>query len=223
MQFFNSIVGRKIIMAVTGFSLLVFVSFHLLGNISFYYGPRGINTYAATLQGLGPFIWMFRLLMLTFLSFHVLFGILLTLENRKAKPEAYAVSRRLRSTFAGRNMIWTGLITAFFLIYHLLHFTFYAINPEISAVRHLDVMGRPDVFIMVVLGFRDLAVACVYILALALLALHLTHGVQSMFQTVGLNNEKAELFLSRAGIAAAVFLLLGFVSIPISVLAGIMK
>lgn len=223
MQFFHSMIGRKIIMSVTGFSLVMFVSFHLLGNVSFYYGPGGINTYAEMLQGLGPFIWMVRLFMLIFLVFHVFFGILLTLENRRAKPEAYAVFLKLRSTFAARNMVWTGTITGSFLVYHLLHFTFYVTNPEISANRHIDIMGRPDVFIMVVLGFRDLAVACVYILALASLSLHLTHGIQSMFQTVGLNNERTERFMSRAGIAAAVVLFLGFVSIPISVLAGIMK
>lgn len=223
MQFFHSMVGRKIVMSVTGFSLVVFLLLHLLGNASFFYGPGGINVYAETLHGLGPFVWIVRIILLMIILLHVLFGILLTLENRAAKPEAYAVSRRLRSTVAGRNMIWTGILTGSFLVYHLLHFTFYVTNPEISAARHLDGAGRPDVFKMVVLGFRDLAVAGIYGLALASLALHLSHGIQSMFQTVGLTSEQAEPFLVQAGFFAALLLCLGFLSIPISVLAGIMS
>jgi succinate dehydrogenase / fumarate reductase cytochrome b subunit len=216
-------VGRKIVMSVTGFSLVVFVSLHLLGNSSFYYGPGGINTYAAMLHGLGPFIWLIRSVMLAFLSLHVFFGIQLTLENRKAKAETYAVTQRLRSTFAGRSMIWTGLMTGAFLVYHLLHFTFYVTNPEISAYRHLDVMGRPDVFMMVVLGFRNQTIAFIYILALMSLALHLTHAIQSMFQTVGLNSERSESFISQAGIFTAIILFLGFIAIPISVVTGIVR
>jgi succinate dehydrogenase / fumarate reductase cytochrome b subunit len=120
-------------------------------------------------------------------------------------------------------MIWTGLMTGAFLVYHLLHFTFYVTNPEISAYRHLDIMGRPDVFMMVVLGFRNQTIAFIYILALMSLALHLTHAIQSMFQTVGLNSERSESFLSQAGIFTAIILFLGFIAVPISVVTGIVR
>ena len=223
MQLLQSIAGRKIVMSLTGLSLIGFVTLHLLGNSSVYYGPGGMNAYAGTLYGLGPFIWLIRLLMLVFVSLHVFYGIVITLENRKAKPDAYAVTKRLRSTFSGRNMIWTGLLTGSFLVYHLLHFTFHVTNPEISASRHLDVMGRPDVFMMVVFGFRNLAVAILYILALSSLALHLTHGIQSMFQTIGLNTEKTEPLIIRAGIITAIIIFLGYISIPVAVITGIVR
>lgn len=216
-------VARKIIMSVTGFFLVWFLAVHLLGYLAIYYGPGGINTYAETLKGLGAFIWPLRMALLILVSLHIFLGIQLTLENRRAKPEKYSVTKKLRSTFAARNMIWTGLLTASFLIYHLLHFTFQVANPEISASRHPDVMGRPDVYTMVVLGFRSIAVSSVYILALFSLALHLSHGIQSMFQSVGLNTEKTELLMTRAGLIAAIVLFLGFISIPVAVLAGVVR
>jgi len=216
-------VARKIIMSVTGFFLVWFLAVHLLGYLAIYYGPGGINTYVETLKGLGAFIWPLRIALLILVSLHIFLGIQLTLENRRAKPEKYSVTKKLRSTFAARNMIWTGLLTASFLVYHLLHFTFQITNPEISASRHVDVMGRPDVYTMVVLGFRSIAVSSVYILALFSLALHLSHGIQSMFQSVGLNTEKTELLMTRAGLIAAIVLFLGFISIPVAVLAGVVR
>jgi succinate dehydrogenase / fumarate reductase cytochrome b subunit len=176
-----------------------------------------------TLKGLGAFIWLLRIALLISVSLHIFFGIQLTLENRKAKPDAYAVTRILRSSFAARSMIWTGLLTASFLFYHLLQFTFQVTHPEISAGRHLDVMGRPDVFRMVVLGFRSPSVSSIYFLALSSLALHLGHGIQSMFQTAGLNDERIERLLTRAGIIASVILFLGLISIPVAVIAGIVR
>ena len=216
-------VGRKIIMSVTGFFLVCFLAVHLLGNSAIFYGPGGINTCAESLRGLGAFIWLRRIVMLVFLSLHIIFGIRLTLENRKARPGKYAVAKRFRSTFAARNMIWTGLLTASFLFYHLLHFTFQFTHPEISANRLSDIMGRPDVFTMVVLGFRSIAVSAFYILALSSLALHLSHGIQSMFQSVGLNTEKTELLITRAGFIAAIVLFLGFIAIPVAVIAGLVR
>ncbi|MDH4231542.1 MAG: succinate dehydrogenase/fumarate reductase cytochrome b subunit, partial [Nitrospirota bacterium] len=96
-------------------------------------------------------------------------------------------------------------------------------HPEISANRLSDIMGRPDVFTMVVLGFRSIAVSAFYILALSSLALHLSHGIQSMFQSVGLNTEKTELLITRAGFIAAIVLFLGFIAIPVAVIAGLVR
>ena len=154
MHMFESTVGRKIVMSVTGLALSAFILVHLLGNFTLYSGSDGINAYSATLHRFGAVILVFRLVMLTMFSLHVLYGIQLTFENRAAKPQAYAVRKDLASTFAGKNMIWTGLLIAAFLIYHLLHFTFQVTDPQIAAGRHMDAMGRPDVFMMVVLSFR---------------------------------------------------------------------
>jgi succinate dehydrogenase / fumarate reductase, cytochrome b subunit len=214
--------GKKIIMAVSGFLLMMYLAVHLLGNISFFYGPDSINSYAETLQSLGPFIWLLRIFMLAFLSLHIFSGISLTLENKAAKPDSYAVTKRLRSTLSARNMIWTGLVIAVFLLLHLLHFTFPVIRPDNFAGRNFDVMSRPDVFRMVSLGFRDPLISVFYIAGIAGLGLHLAHGIQSLFQSLGLKNERTEQAIMRAGMLIAVLLFLGFISLPVTVLSGLL-
>jgi succinate dehydrogenase / fumarate reductase cytochrome b subunit len=208
-------------MAVTGAMLTAFTLIHLLGNSSVFIGPEGINAYAMSLQSLGPLVWVFRLSLLTVFVLHVLFGILLTLENRAGRPQKYAVTRHLRATLAGRTMIWTGLFFGGFIVLHLLHFTFHVVTPELSARAHLDVMGRPDVFSMVVRSFEGYLFPAVYIIGVAALALHLSHGIQSLFQTVGLNNDRTFPVITKAGRIAAVILLLGYVSIPLAIFTGI--
>src|ERR1700690_3212391 len=119
-------VGRKILMAFTGQMMLVFVIIHLLGNTTVYF--RNLNAYAAALHAMPVLVWLFRLFMASMLCLHVYLGIVLTLENKKAKPLAYAVNTQLSATFAGRNMIWTGTLLGIFLVYHLLHFTIQIID-----------------------------------------------------------------------------------------------
>jgi succinate dehydrogenase / fumarate reductase, cytochrome b subunit len=216
----QSMVCRKIVMSATGLFMIFFVIIHLLGNMSLFNGPDGINAYAAMLQSLGPFIWLVRLAMFSVLCLHLFFGIRLTLENRSAKPQTYAVRKNISASFAGRNMIWTGLLIALYLIYHLLHFTLHVISPELSASKNLDAMGRPDVFMMVVFSFRKALIVVLYLSAMAALALHLAHGIQSMVQTLGLNNEKTLPVMAKIGIAAALILFLGYAAIPAGIISG---
>lgn len=223
MHMFESSVGRKMVMSVSGMFLMAFVLLHLIGNFSLFSGPDGINAYAEFLHRFGPAVWAFRLIMVIMFSLHVFFGIQLTLENRAAKPQTYAVSKSLASTPAGKNMIWTGLLIAAFLFYHLLQFTFQVTNPEISASRHLDAMGRPDLFIMAVLSFRKYFVSVVYVFALASLGLHLSHSIQSSLQTLGLQTEKTHPLIVRGGTLAAILIFLGFVSLPLFVLTGLLR
>ena len=119
MRFLKNPIGRKLIMALSGFSMIAFVLAHLLGNASLYSGPNGINAYANTLHSFPPFVWAFRIVMLSLLILHVFFGIQLTLENNRAKPQNMPSGQTLSSTFASRNMIWSGLLIAAFLVYHL--------------------------------------------------------------------------------------------------------
>ncbi|HET6515798.1 MAG TPA: succinate dehydrogenase cytochrome b subunit [Thermodesulfovibrionales bacterium] len=222
-QFLKSTVGRKLLMAVTGFSMIIFVIIHLLGNSSIFAGPDGINAYAAALHRFGLIVWVFRIIMLTLLSLHLFFGIQLTLENRAAKSKSYVVQESLRATFAGKNMIWTGLLIGAFLVYHLLHFTFQVTNPEIAAIRHLDAAGRQDVFMMVVLSFQKSVISSLYVCGMAALGFHLGHGIQSFFQTLGLNNDRSLSLLEKGGTFAALLLFLGYISIPILIFARIVK
>lgn len=219
----ESSVGRKIVMSASGLSMLAFVLVHLLGNLTLYYGPGGINAYAGALHRFGVFIWSFRLVMLTMLLLHVYYGIQVTLENRAAKPQAYAVRENLASTLAGRSMIWTGLLIGLFILLHLLHFTFQVISPEIAAARHLDVQGRPDVFTMVVESFRKLPAMLLYLAALGVLGVHLMHSIQSSFQTLGLNSARTLPYMIKAGALVAVLIFLGYASFPISIVTGLIK
>ncbi|MBF0506949.1 MAG: succinate dehydrogenase cytochrome b subunit [Nitrospirae bacterium] len=223
MYLLKNSVGRKIIMSVTGFTMLTFVIVHLVGNASIYDGPDGINTYAAALHHNSTFLLAVRLTLLGFCSLHVFFGTLLTLRNNAAKPQGYAVNKSLSATFASKNMIWTGLLVAVFIIYHLLHFTFQVTNPEISAFKHLDAKGRHDVFTMIVLSFRHLFIALAYVCGVGILGLHLSHGIQSSIQTVGLNSRKIFPFILKSGMILWIIIFLGFSSFPIAILTGIFK
>lgn len=223
MRFLKSTVGRKLIMAMTGSFMILFVIVHLLGNSSVYVGPDGINAYASKLHALGPVVWVFRLVMLTLFCLHVIFGIQLTIENNAARPQAYAVKKTLRTTFGAKTMIWTGLLIAAFLVYHLLHFTIQVTNPAISSQTHSDLAGRPDVYRMVVLSFKNLAIVAIYGIAMAGLGLHLSHGIQSFFQTFGLNSDRIMPVITKGGILAAAILFAGYVAIPAVIVSGLLK
>lgn len=208
-------------MAVTGQMLVLFIVIHMLGNSAIYAG--GLNAYAERLHSLPALVWTFRLVMLTMFSLHIYFGIELYLENRKAKPEQYAVKKDLRTTFAAKNMVWTGLLTGVFLVYHLLHFTIQIIHPESAALSNSDASGLPDVSGMVVQSFQDAGVSAVYVFAVTALFLHLSHGIQSSFQSMGISSERTLPVIIKTGAISALVLFIGYVSIPVLIYIGLVK
>jgi len=208
-------------MAVTGQMMVLFVIIHLLGNTTIYFS--NLNAYAAALHALPIPLWLIRLFMAAMLCLHVYLGIVVTLENKKAKPQSYAVTNHLSTTFAGRNMIWTGSVVGAFLVYHLLHFTFQIIDPAVSAIRNTDSLGRPDVLMMVVRSFQDAGIVSLYVTSVAGLLLHLSHGIQSSFQTWGLNNDRTLPMFVKAGTTTAVILFLGYAAIPLVIVMGLLK
>ncbi len=219
MQLFKSTVGRKILMAITGQLMVLFVVVHLLGNSSIFVGPNGINAYAEHLHSLGPLVWIFRLVMLTLLLVHGIYGVIVTLENNAANPAKYAVNTKLKRNFASENMIWTGLLLLAFIVYHLLHFTA-RVTPGMTLQN--DLQGRFDVFSMVVSSFQHGTIALIYVVAMVVLFLHLFHGIQSFFQTMGWNNDCSRPVISTIGRAVAVVFLLGYSSIPVVILTRIL-
>jgi succinate dehydrogenase / fumarate reductase cytochrome b subunit len=216
----SSSIGKKILMAITGQVMIIFIIFHVIGNSTIYINR--INAYAEQLHSLPLLLWGYRGVMVVLFLFHVVIGIKVYLENRTANPKQYAVQKRLSTTVAGKTMIWTGLVIGIFLIYHLLHFTVQVTHPEISAKMNMDSLGRPDVFTMVVLSFQKVFIAIVYVIAMIALALHLTHGIESSFQTLGLNNDRAQPVMTKAGSLAALILFIGYVSIPIVIVMGLL-
>lgn len=221
MRFTTSSVGRKVLMAGSGLVLVLFVIVHLLGNSSIFVGPDGINAYAEKLHGLGPFVWFFRLFMLAMAGIHILFGVLLTLENWKANPQKYQVKKMLKTTFAGETMIWTGVLLLAFVVYHLLQFTV-RITPDVASALGNDAKGRFDVFRMVTSSFQSATIVLVYLAAMVTLFLHASHGIQSLFQTIGASNDKTLPTYGRLGTLLAVIFLLGYSAIPVAILSGIL-
>ena len=224
MNLFTSTVGRKVLMAVTGLLLVLFITVHLLGNLSVFLGADGINAYAKHLHDLGPLVWIFRLVMLCLFAVHITFGIQLYMENRAATPEAYAIQKTLVTTFSAKTMIYTGVIILVFLLYHLLHFTVQVTNPEISA-HHLplDAAMRPDVFSMVVLSFQKVFIAAIYVIGMIALGFHLAHGVSSWVQTFGLSTGPSQDKVRIIGKLLAIVYALAYIAIPLFILARIVK
>ncbi len=220
-ELLNSCVGRKMLVAVSGQFMVLFIIVHVLGNSTIFFG--GLNAYAEKLHSLPLLVWKTRIFMSIILAVHVFFSIQITLENWKSKPANYAVTKNLRSTFASRTMIWTGALIGTFLVFHLLHFTFQIINPSFAASANMDALGTPDVTLMVISGLQHFVSSFIYIAAMIALALHLFHGIQSSFQTLGLNSERTMSFITKTGSVAAIILFLGYIAIPVIILLGLLK
>lgn len=228
MQLFTSSIGRKILMAITGQAMVLFAVIHLLGNSSIFgWLPGGINAYAHHLHSMpAPVIIGFRLGLLLFACIHIWFGIQLTIENRGGRPQQYAVKSVQKATFASENMIWTGVLLVAFILYHLLHFTFQVINPDTAALKNMvDLHGAqvPNVLGMVVAAFQNLFVTFIYAGAMLVLFLHLSHGIQSFFQTMGWSNDRVQPFITKAGTLVALALFLGYAAVPLTILMRILK
>jgi succinate dehydrogenase / fumarate reductase, cytochrome b subunit len=219
--FYQSSIGKKYVVAVTALLLILYVLGHLVGNLQIYLGPDRINAYAKFLHDLGPILWVVRVILLAAFVIHIVATIQLAQENRLAKPQKYAVAGYQRSTMASRTMIVSGLIVLCFVIYHLLQFTLQVTDPEFREVH--DSIGRHDVYRMLILGFRHPLVSLFYVIALFLLTTHLSHGFASVVQTLGINNRKIANFVSTGGQTLAWIVFAGYISIPVTILLGIIR
>jgi succinate dehydrogenase / fumarate reductase cytochrome b subunit len=214
--FAGSSIGRKVIMAVTGAILFGFVFVHMIGNLQVYLGPAALNHYGVLLRELlhGAGIWIARAVLLTAVLLHIWSATSLTLDSRRARPEAYRQQKWKESTYASRTMRWGGVIILLFVIYHLLHLTTGAAHPSFI---------EGDVYHNFVAGFQSVPVSLFYILAILALGLHLRHGVWSMFQTLGVSHPRYIRMAHAAAWIFAAIIVIGNVSFPLAVLAGIVK
>lgn len=217
--FFTSSIGRKWVVALTGLVLIGYVLGHLAGNLQIFLGQDAINQYAKGLHDLGALLWVVRIGLLITFVLHIVTTIKLVMENRAARPERYAVANRRQATLASRTMALSGLIVLCFVIYHLLHFTTRDIDPSFKTLR--DGLGRHDVYHMMIRGFRNPLATAFYIVGVFLLCLHLSHGFSSFMQTLGLSSRKVNALLANGGRVLAWLIFLGYISIPIAVLAGV--
>ncbi len=210
------------IVAVTGIILILFVVGHLLGNLQIFLGPDWINGYAQHLRDLGPLLWLIRIVLLATVIVHIYVTIRLAIDNRRARPEAYVRIHHVKASFASRHMVWSGLIVLAFIVYHLAHFTVRVTDPRFALLKN-DPLGHYDVFSMMVYGFQNAYVSTFYVIGLFLLTLHLSHGSSSFFQSLGLNNQKLTPRLAFGGRVFAWLLFIGYTSIPIAILLGLIR
>ena len=221
LTYWSSSIGKKLVVAITGLFLLLFLAGHLIGNLVVFMGPEPFNAYAYFLHHMahGAGIWVFRIVMLAMLGAHIIATILLTRQNRAAR-KSYEYQNTIQATRSSRYMILTGLTILLFFIYHILHFTVRAGNeyndPQLYTFI-LDGKEVHDAWKMVIDGFSVWYVSAFYILAMTFLASHLVHGFQSVFQTLGLRSQKTAATLNQISIAYALFIWLGFISIPIAI------
>ena len=217
---------KKFVMAITGFVLASFLLVHMLGNLqTLEGGPHAINAYANFLQTLPwEFLWGFRCALAACFVLHFLMAYLLVVENNKARPQTYAVKKNLASTFASRTMIYTGTIVIAFGIIHILHYTMLKLNPEFKVLDWVATSGMYEgktlhnVYAMMILGFSNTWVSLAYIFSMVVIGFHLSHGVSSMFQSVGFRDEKWRYRLNAIAVAYCVVIAAGFSINPAAVL-----
>ena len=213
----RSSIGAKLVMAVTGIVLLLFVIFHLLGNLQVFLGPEALNHYAEKLHSVPRLLWILRLGLIVCVLLHILAAIRVAILNRAARPQRYVKLRAQAASWAARTLQLSGGVIAIYVVYHLLHFTFRSVHTE--HVREVD--GHIDVYAMVVGSFQEPSIALVYSLSMVLVALHLSHGIGGFLQTLGLGHPRYSKNLRLLGPVLATLLAVGYISIPLAVLFGL--
>ena len=217
----RSTVGKKILMAGTGFILLGFVFVHMLGNLKVYMGPEKLDAYGHFLRevgypalGHGDVLWIFRLTLLAAVAIHLWAVTSLTLTNRKARSVKYKKWTAEESSYASRTMVWGGVIIALFVVFHIAHLTTGQAHPNFE---------HGAVYANLVSGFQVWWVSVFYIVANLALGLHLYHGFWSMLRTLGANNPRFEKIRRGASVAFALIVVVGNISIPVAVLTGLVS
>jgi len=221
-KFFSSSIGRKVLVALTGAVLVLFILGHMIGNLLVFAGPDMINEYAVFLKtsGHGMLLWGARIGLLICVAVHIIFTIKLSAENQSARKQPYGNKKYRRASVSSRYMMVSGSIILIFIVYHIMHFTLHVGNNY--ETLHYDLHGKQvhDVYAMVVQGFSWVPASLFYIVAMGLLCSHLSHGVASMFQTLGVTTARTQPFFQRLAQGYAVLIFVGNCSIPLAVMLG---
>lgn len=224
LNLYQTAVGKKWVMALTGIALLGYVLAHMIGNLKLYYGPADMNAYGDWLRNLlypvlkeSQALWLLRTGLLAAFVIHIHAAYSLTMMNRAARPVGYQSDRDyIAADFAGRTMRWTGIIVLLFVIWHLMDLTLgtEAVNGEF--ISH-------DPYNNVVASFERPLVAAFYVIANLALGVHIYHGAWSMFQSLGANNPRLNPIRRPFATAFAAIIVLGNVSFPVAVQAGLIS
>jgi len=205
----NSSIGKKILMAVTGVCLMLFLIIHLINNLSLFGGPQLFNTVVKNLDTIKPLVRVIEAILVLIFVFHIYDGIRLWYENKKARPVKYKINASSENTnIFSRTMIWSGSIIFIFLIIHLKTFWIAFNFGHPLALSH-------NYYQILVEAFSNPVYSLFYVAAMILLGFHLMHGFQSAFQTFGWNNKKYFPIIQKLGLIYTLIMVIGFSSIPI--------
>lgn len=210
--FWRNAIGKKALMAVTGAVLFVYVVGHLLGNLQVYAGPAQIDAYSRFLHSNPGLLWTARVILLAAVIVHAGAGIQLWFQKRRARPVPYRSRGNVQASIGSRTMIWSGLVILAFVVYHLLDLTVGTANPSFVDL---------DPYRNMVASFRRVPSAIAYLVAMAGLGFHLQHGLWSMFQSLGVTNPRWMGGVKQVAALVAVLVFLGFASIPVAILTGL--
>lgn len=210
--FWDSTVGKKIVMAVTGAIGVGYLIGHVAGNLLVVGGPAKLDAYAAFLKLNPGLLWTARAILLLAVILHIVAALQLARMSQKSRPIAYKRWRAVGSDFASRTMRWTGPLVGIFIVYHLLHFTTGTIHPDFH---------EGQVYHNVTTGFRVWYVSAFYIIAMLALLAHLYHGAWSMFQSLGFNHPRYNPLVRVLATSVTLAVVIGFISIPVAVLLGL--
>ena len=214
-KFWNSSVGKKVVMGATGLVLVAFVILHMLGNLQFFAGAERFNAYSHLLQvDIIELTWTMRATLLGAVVLHIVAAYQLTMRNRAARPVDYVKREPQVSTYAARTMRWGGVYLLLFIPYHLMHFTIGNVHPAFV---------RGAAYGNVVIGFEVTWVALFYLGAMAFLSLHLYHGAWACFRTLGIARPSNDPLHRRLALAIAIIVPLGLSLLPLSVLLGFVR
>lgn len=202
-QTFSSSVGKKLMMAVTGIVFLLFLCAHLIGNLTIYGGSGAFNGYAERLHSMGALLTVFNLGLIIFAVIHISTGLVLFIQNLKARPVRYRMDRPAGGrTWSSKTMPYTGILILCFVVFHLINFT-------------LVDKSNTTIYAIVSSAFASPLYVAIYIVAVIIVALHVRHGLWSAFQTIGANHPR---YMPGIRIASVVFGLIvgmGFGVLPI--------
>jgi len=213
-RFWQSTIGKKIVMAVTGIIGIGFVIGHMTGNLLMFKGQDAMHHYAQLLRTSMPLLYFVRAVLVGAVALHALSAYQLTMMSRAARPAGYVERRPQVTTFAAKTIRWGGVLLLVFIVLHLLQLTLGVIHPNFT---HLDPYNN------VVRGLSNPIVAIFYLLAMAALALHLYHGTWAAVRTLGAARPAQAPLKRTLALVLAVVVAAGFMIIPIATLAGVFK
>ncbi|GAA3173271.1 succinate dehydrogenase cytochrome b subunit [Blastococcus jejuensis] len=212
-------VFKKVVMAVSGIIMLLFLIAHMIGNLHVFQGAESFNDYSEWLRSFGEpalpprtLLTVIEIVLVVSVVAHMWAAITLWRQAKRARPEAYVTKKPVAQTYASRTMRWGGLIIAGFIVYHILDLTFGAANPAGTDSTPYD---------RLVASFQNPIATTVYVVTLLLLGMHLRHGIWSATQTLGQSNRRRERTVNAGATGFAVLLIAGYLVVPAAVVLGL--